>query len=800
MPGITNDNSLAVGDAFPFRKPLFVAQPPLGEDGRPVLRKVLIANRGEIACRIIKTCRKLNIGSIAVYADEDALSRHVTDADEAINIGSIDKRKVNPFLDVDLLVQTALSAGAQAIHPGYGYLSENADFANRVRDAGLIFIGPSASAMSSLGDKRSSKVFLSEHAPEVPLIPGFSGSSQDAEALKTAAEDIGFPIMVKASAGGGGKGMRIVREAGQLKDELARAQSEASRSFGSSDCILEKYIENSKHVEIQIMGDSRGKVVSFFDRDCSVQRRHQKVIEETPCPFLDDKTRQEMSDTAVRIGSLIGYENAGTVEFIFDVSTGKFYFLEVNARLQVEHPITEEVTGFDLVSLQLFVSAGGDLSTIPALDNVTQHGASIECRLTAESPQNNFLPEHGKVHLWLPAPGVLSPGRDIRYETAIRSESVVSIYFDSMIAKLVVWAPTRSLAIEKMQKVLAHTACVGVRTNQLFLQACLSNKEFHDPAYTASFIPNNLEQLLQPSFLPNAADIEPVLSIMSSLAVRYLPDYVPKSLQTKPFHNVRRQFRNQRLDPVNVHCDVITTVDWPYNNKSKETVPSSLCIWKAQSLESPADIVEAFVVSMPDDKDFENDSKSATTKVSTKYNQISQEIRSGEYVNSIPYKARIESWQPAEGSTAIVESWLSSNMTVSISGVKTSAYVCLPSVRPHTLTGQVDQTQQIFFHIPAIGTYVEMKRDTLLSFAGSIRSIAKLKDDPEQKTVTAPMPCKVLSILKSNGDPVNAGDSVMIIESMKMEINIAASSTGKFETKWKEGDAVEDGMVLCIVV
>lgn len=732
-----------------------------------------------------------------ISVPRDSFSRHVTDADEAINIGSIDKSKLNPFLDINLLVRTALSAQAQAIHPGYGYLSENAEFADRVREAGLIFIGPSASAMSSLGDKRSSKVFLREHAPEVPLIPGFSGSSQDAESLKTAAEEIGFPIMVKASAGGGGKGMRIVREAGQLKDELARAQSEASRSFGSSDCILEKYIENSKHVEIQIMGDSHGKVVSFFDRDCSVQRRHQKVIEETPCPFLDDQTRREMSETAIRIGSLIGYENAGTVEFIFDVSTGKFYFLEVNARLQVEHPITEEVTGFDLVSLQLFVAAGGKLSTIPALENITQCGTSIECRLTAESPQNNFLPEHGKVHLWLPASGELSPGRDIRYETAIRTGSLVSIYFDSMIAKLVVWAPTRPLAIEKMQKVLAHTACIGVKTNQLFLQACLSNKGFHDPAYTTSFIPNNLEQLLKPSFLPNSNEIEPIISIISSLAVRFLPNYVPKDLQKKPFSGVRRQFRNQRIDPVSIHSDVITTIDWPYSGKSEGRISSSLCIWKAPNSDSPIAIKEAYLMPIPGDDNFEKDPNFLATEASLKYNQISQELRSRSYVNSHPYMSRIEAWQPAEGSTAIIESWFSSKITVSINGVKKSAYICIPSARPHNLVDQVDRCQRILCHIPEIGTYVELKRDTLLSFASSVRSAADAKNDSEQKSVTAPMPCKVLSILKSNGESVNAGDSVMIIESMKMEINIAASSAGKFETNWKEGDAVEDGKILC---
>ncbi|KAJ5235729.1 uncharacterized protein N7469_004897 [Penicillium citrinum] len=799
MPGITSTNIFADGNASPFCRPLYVAQPPLRDDGRPVIRKVLIANRGEIACRIIKTCRKLHMKSIAVYADEDAYSRHVTDADEAINIGSIDRSKVNPFLDMNLLVQTAVSAGAQAVHPGYGYLSENADFANRVREAGLIFIGPSASAMSSLGDKRASKVFLCEHAPEVPLIPGFSGSSQDVEALGVAAEEIGFPIMVKASAGGGGKGMRVVREPGQLKDELARAQSEANRSFGSSDCILEKYIENSKHVEIQIMGDSHGRVVSFFDRDCSVQRRHQKVIEETPCPFLSQKTRQEMSDTAVRIASLIGYENAGTVEFIFDVSTERFYFLEVNARLQVEHPITEEVTGFDLVSLQFFVAAGGNLNTIPALGEITQTGASIECRLTAENPKNNFLPEHGKVHMWLPAGNDLSSGRDIRYETAIQTGSSVSIYFDSMIAKLVVWAPTRSLAIERMQKVLANTACVGVKTNQLFLQACLSNKEFRNPAYTTSFIPNNLGSLLHPPFLPRAAEIEPILSIISSLTVRSLAKHVLKGTKSKPFHNVRRQFRNQRLDPVNIHCDVITMLDSPYVNVDKN-VQSSLCLWKAEEHKSSTALDEAFLVPVPQENHLQSDSKSAATEVSIKYNNISQELRSGKYENSSPYRVRIDEWQPAEGSTANFESCFSSKISVSINRQKVTAYVCLPSIHPHTLAGQIDRSQRVFCHLPEIGTYVELKRDTLLSFAGSVRSLTNAKNEPEQKTVTAPMPCKVLSILKSKGDYVNAGDSVMIIESMKMEINIAAASSGTFETNWKEGDAVEDGKVLCSVI
>ncbi|OGE51403.1 hypothetical protein PENARI_c013G10423 [Penicillium arizonense] len=782
-----------------LRRPLFVAEPPLGVDGRPIIQKVLIANRGEIACRIIRTCRKLNILSVAVYVDEDSSSRHVLDADEAINIGSIDRSERNPFLDINLLVKTALLTGAQAIHPGYGYLSENAEFANGVRQAGLIFIGPSASAMSTLGDKRSSKVYLSKNAPDVPLIPGFSGSSQDDEALRAAAQEIGFPIMLKASAGGGGKGMRIVREASQLKEELERAQSEAQRSFGSSDCILEKYIESSKHVEIQILGDSHGEVVSFFDRDCSVQRRHQKVIEETPCPFLTDDIRKRMSATAVRIAKLIGYENAGTVEFVVDVKTGHFYFLEVNARLQVEHPITEEVTGIDLVALQLFAAAGGKLRSLPAVRNISQLGHAIECRLCAEDPQKNFFPEHGKVHLWLPATDELAAGRDVRYETAIQSGSSVSIYFDSMIAKIVVWAPTRALAIEKMTKVLAHTACVGVKTNQLFMQSCLLNRAFHDPTYTTSFIPANIDKLLQPP-RTQKPEVQTMLSIIPGLIVRNLSNFIPATLQKKPFGSVRKQFRNQRYDPVSAHCEIVTNVDWPGGKQGDVSSIKQMCIWKPQDRNIPKNNGEAYLFEIEDSKSSQETSAVTATQVSAQYNEISQALRSGKAMDSKTYKLNIDSWRPAEGNPAVVESWLTSTLQVSINGTKILAHVTLPSARPHTLAGEIDRGQRVFCHLPMLGTFIEFKRDTLLSFAESIRSVAKEKNDPEQNTIMAPMPCKVLSILKNNGDEVESGQSVMVIESMKMEVSIAVSASGKFETNWKKGDAVEEGKILCSVV
>ncbi|RLL96998.1 hypothetical protein CFD26_104686 [Aspergillus turcosus] len=765
--------------ASPARRPLYVAAPPLGPDGRPIIRRVLIANRGEIAVRIIQTCRKLNIATVAVYVTEDATSRHIHEADEAICLGQLDGSARNPFLDMDLLIQTALQTQTQAIHPGYGYLSENAEFATRVRQAGLIFIGPSASAMSSLGDKRSAKEYLQTHAPDVPLIPGFTGSSQVADELAAAAAEIGFPVILKASAGGGGKGMRIVREAAQLKNELERAQSEAQRAFGSSDCILEKYIESAKHVEIQIVGDSHGEVVSFLDRDCSVQRRHQKVIEETPCPFLTEQMRRDMSATAVRIAKLIGYENAGTVEFVVDVQTRKFYFLEVNARLQVEHPITEELTGFDLVSLQLLVAAGGSLKSIPAF---SPQGHAIECRLCAEDPNNNFFPEHGKIHLWRPADGVLGPGRDVRYETAIQTGSDVSIYFDSMIAKIVVWAPTRPLAIEKMSQVMAHTACVGVKTNQLFLQRCLLNPEFRKPSYTTSFIPSNLEQLLHFPDVP----LQDCLPIIPALAIRNLSEAT--TTRRRPFQQIRKQFRNQHCDPVNLHCDVVTTIT------GAQTGTSIMCIWDPPAAGESAHTQRVRLMPIPADP---QTSEEKASTAASRYNAISSLLRSGVTKELAPRSVRIDSCRP---SATTADSTIPPNtftMEVSIDGRRIISHVAIPSAG--AVPGIVDRSQRIYCHFPSLGTYVEFQRKTLLSFAEGLRKDATV-EEAEKRTVTAPMPCKILSIEKKSGDLVKAGQAVMVIESMKMEVSISVSADGRFETEWKKGDAVEEGRVLCTVV
>jgi acetyl/propionyl-CoA carboxylase alpha subunit len=639
--------------------------------------------------------------------------------------------------------------------------------------------------MSTLGNKRSSKAYLSEHAPEVPLIPGFSGTSQQLQDLEDAARLIGFPVMLKASAGGGGKGMRIVRDPSTLRNELERAQSEAKRNFGSDDRILEKYIEAGKHVEIQIVGDQHGRVVSLWDRDCSVQRRHQKVIEEAPCSWLSDDMRKRMSDTAVHIAELIAYEGAGTVEFVVDVVAEKYYFLEVNARLQVEHPITEEVTGVDLVALQLYVATGGRLDDLEVLKTVQQHGHAIECRLCAEDAHRDFYPEHGTVRLWQPAPGILGPGRDIRYETAVRNGSEVSIYFDSMIAKIIVWAPNRTQAIAKMLKVLANTACVGVRTNQLFLQSCLANPGFRDPVYTTSYIANNLERLLKN---PYCADSNSVYKSVGATACLYLRSQ-QHNLRSA-FRNVRMGFRNQPFDPINRHVSfVVNTPEGVTNEEAQARI--SLVI--AETVANKSQHFNIYLSEVPQPKE-NNDGKMSVAKaVTAQYNAVSATIRSGKWKQQSLQRFLLENIVRLDQGSE----WRSDVVTSSISGRKLTTVLCTPS--PYTTTSSShSDTITLYAHIPALGTWTSYKISSPLAFAESLRSTAAASTTEDAlKVVRAPMPCKVLKVLKKKGEDVNKGEVVMVIESMKMEMSISAPSEGVFETERGEGNAVSEGAVLC---
>ncbi|KAI8616963.1 carbamoyl-phosphate synthase L chain, ATP binding domain-containing protein [Chytriomyces sp. MP71] len=446
------------------------------------IRKILVANRGEIACRVFKTCKALGIRTVAVYSDADTCSPHVKMADEAVHIGP--PIAAESYLDQDKIVGACLATGADAVHPGYGFLSENAEFATRCASNGITFIGPRPESMAAIGDKINSKLLLASKAPQVPLLPGYNGLDQSSATLTREAMRIGFPILLKASAGGGGKGMRVVREALQLAEEIASAQGEAQRSFGDARLLIEKYIETARHIEVQIFGDLFGGAVALFERECSVQRRHQKIIEECPSPFLTPSLREKMTSSAVDIAKLISYVGAGTVEFIVDGATGHYYFLEVNTRLQVEHPVTEAVTGLDLVALQIWVAQGGKLQDfLDRAGGVKMKGHAIEVRIYAEDPSADFFPATGTVSKWNPASHL------VRVDSGIAQGGVVTSYYDPLIAKLTAHAPTRGECIERMRGALGETTLLGLPAHNVgFLFKVLESAEFACGAYDTGVV------------------------------------------------------------------------------------------------------------------------------------------------------------------------------------------------------------------------------------------------------------------------------------------------------------------------
>lgn len=730
--------------------------------------------------------------SCTVLRDRDASSQHCVEADEAINVGSIDQTGGNPFLNIKTLVQTGLACKAEAIHPGYGYLSENAHFADAVRAAGMIFIGPTSQAMLTLGDKRQAKEYLREHEPSIPLIPGYSGPlSVDTDELERQAAEIGFPIMVKASAGGGGRGMRIVRDSTSLREEVASAQSEAQRSFGSGDCILEKYIASGKHVEVQILGDSAGQVISLWERDCSVQRRHQKIVEETPCTWLTREQRDRLCAAAVRIGQLLRYEGAGTVEFMLDLATGGFYFLEVNARLQVEHPITEECTGLDIVALQLYVACGGRLRSLRQLDTIQQNGHAIECRLCTEDPDQNFVPQHGLIRLWEPSPQY-EGDRDVRFETAVRSGSTVSIHFDSMIAKIVVWAPTRALAIGKMVQVLARSACLGVRTNQLFLQQCLTHPTFNKGDYTTSFIPAHLESLLarhpQGTLDPQLLNVK--LPLIAPLFLRSFRARHRKAEARSLFRSIRPGFRNQVFDRVNIPSDIVTRYDTGANCENQAWI----CLWKYERTTS------CTIGSIPTAPAPANEAhpRSAAVQATELYNALSTSIDTGDLPRNDKADILVHSLRTQTVHESTAPPWLVGQMIVSINDQLLEVRLATDDLYDSRSDVDIGAARRVYCHSPMLGTYVEYRCYSVLSFFESQRASATGQDGGlSQGSIIASMPCKVLRMLKRNGDAVNTGEILMVVESMKMEINISASQDGVFQSSLVEGDGVDQGTILC---
>ena len=457
--------------------------------------KILIANRGEIACRVIRTARRLGIRTVAVYSQADADAQHVRQADEAWPIGG--PRPQDSYLRGDAIIEVALESGAQAIHPGYGFLSENADFADAVEAAGLVFIGPSAASMRRMGSKAGAKELM--QAAGVPVVPGYTGADQSSDVLAREADRIGYPLMIKAAHGGGGKGMRIVRSHDEFLPNLESCQREAANAFGRDRVLLERYIEQPRHIEIQVFGDSHGNAIHLNERECSAQRRYQKVLEESPSPFLTPELRASMGAAAVQAAHAIDYANAGTVEFIV-APDGSFYFMEINTRLQVEHPVTELVTGLDLVEWQLRVASGAPLPL--RQDAVRQEGHAIEVRLYAEDPEAGFLPGSGKlVRLRLPV-----TGPHVRIDSGVVEGDTVSIFYDPMIAKLIVWDVDRTSALARLRDALVQCEIEGPKSNIGFLERLVRHPSIVDGSIDTGYLDRHLDE-----FLPQAQADETLL-------------------------------------------------------------------------------------------------------------------------------------------------------------------------------------------------------------------------------------------------------------------------------------------------
>jgi 3-methylcrotonyl-CoA carboxylase alpha subunit len=448
-------------------------------------RTLLIANRGEIACRVIRTARAMGLRTVAVYSEADRDAMHVAMADEAVLLGPARAR--DSYLNIERVIDAARKTGAEAVHPGYGFLSENAEFAQACLDAGLVFVGPTAAMMTAMGSKSGSKALMEKAG--VPLVPGYHGEAQDEATLSKAADRIGFPVLVKASAGGGGRGMRVVNSAADLAAAVTSAKREAKAAFGDDRMLIEKFVQNPRHIEVQIIGDSHGNLLSLFERECTLQRRHQKVIEEAPSPTLDATGREAVCAAARKAAAAVNYVGAGTIEFVSD--SREVFFIEMNTRLQVEHPVTELITGVDLVEWQLRVAFGEKLPL--AQHEIKLNGHAIEARVYAENPQKNFMPSVGRIKTWRTPDAV----DGLRIDAGYHSGDAVSPYYDAMLAKVIAWAPTRQAAIERLNRGLEETDVRGIVTNIPFLSALVTHPQVRANAIDTGFIERELKGLTE---------------------------------------------------------------------------------------------------------------------------------------------------------------------------------------------------------------------------------------------------------------------------------------------------------------
>ena len=659
------------------------------------IRRILVANRGEIARRIFRTCRSLGIDTVAVYSDADAGAAFVREADIAVRIGPA--ASAESYLVGEKILDAARQTGADAIHPGYGFLSENADFSEACAAAGITFIGPSASAIRAMGLKREAKETMA--AAGVPVVPGFSGS-QDDDALIAAAPDVGFPLLVKASAGGGGKGMRVVENADALPDAISAARRESLAAFGDDTLILERYVQRPRHVEIQVLGDAFGNIVHLFERECSIQRRHQKVIEESPSPAIDDDLRQRMGRDAVLAAQTIGYTNAGTVEFILGPD-GDYFFLEMNTRLQVEHPVTEMVTGVDLVAEQIRIAEGQPLPFTQ--DELTMTGAAMECRIYAEDPANEFLPATGTLVAW-PRPD--EPW--LRIDSGIEAGDEISVHYDPMIAKVITHGPDCMTARRRMTRALRAMSLAGITTNRAFLIRVLEHEAFIDGDFDTGFIAEHADDL-------HVSVDDATVRLFATAAA--LHENAVRASQNTLLPSVRPGFRNVRNQPVTTTlalCDRDVRVEFDRRRDGTHAVTTSSPDREGE----PVDVDAAVRVASFDDA------------------SICLEA------DRVRYRASVVRW--------------ANRVTVS------------------TIDAEVT-----FAVVPRF-------------------PVADAEDDAGG--AVAPMPGKIIEVSVAVGDEVSAGDSLVVMEAMKMEHRLTASEDGVVaEVRVAVGDQVDADETLVVI-
>jgi propionyl-CoA carboxylase alpha chain len=636
-----------------------------------MFNSILVANRGEIACRIMQTAQFMGIKCVAVFVDVDKDAPFVKMADEAIKLSS-------SYMDGSAIIDAAIQSGAEAIHPGYGFLSENAAFARKVKSNKLIWIGPSPHVIKVMGDKLTAKELAEKSG--VPTLPMTSNTKD--------VKSIGYPILIKAAAGGGGKGMRIVKKESELKDSIVSAKREALSGFGDDRIFIERYVEKSRHIEIQILGDEHGNVVHLGERECSIQRRHQKIIEESPSPRIDPFLREEMGQAAVKLAKKIKYCSAGTVEFLFDDKTDEFWFLEVNTRLQVEHPVTEEVTGIDLVAEQIKIARGDELEF--AQDDIDWHGHAIEARLYAEDPGNNFLPEIGTLHAY-----DTSLASEVRWDSGVEEGSVIGTDFDPMLSKVISWAPNRIDAANKLARGLERAHMGGVVTNRQFLISCLRNESFINGNTTTDFIER-------------------------------------EALETK-----------KNLSANELH-----------------QTSTAVALWLAQQ-NRVSDPVTGF---MPANW---TNGRMPLQRVKLRFIQDEIEVK---------YKLNKDSLYEVMGSICEIYDCDSAGIDVEIDSHRFYAHV-------------TEAGSEIFINMP----FGDVNASVLARF------IEPGNDVPEGGLI-APMPGKVIDVKVKKGSKVKAGDTLVIIEAMKMEHAIKATETGKItKVMIKLNDQVDNGATLLVL-